>query len=48
LGPRGTKALNASRKIEVRQSLRARIAENNALDIELYEFAKQLIAERKA
>lgn len=41
------KLLNTSRKIEVPQSLRARIAEDNALDIELYDFAKQLIGERR-
>jgi len=35
---------NVSVPVEAPESLRARIAEDNALDIELYEFAKVLIA----
>jgi hypothetical protein len=36
--------LNTTARVDVPKSLRARIAEDNALDIELYEFAKQLLA----
>jgi hypothetical protein len=36
--------LNATAPVDVPESLRARIAEDNALDVELYEFAKQLLA----
>jgi hypothetical protein len=35
--------VNTSAPVEVPESLRARIAEDNAIDIELYEFAKQLL-----
>jgi hypothetical protein len=35
---------NATAPAEAPESLRARIAEDNALDVELYEFAKQLLA----
>ena len=38
--------VNASAPVEVSDSFRARIAEDNALDIELYGFAKQLLATR--
>lgn len=38
--------LNASEPVEVADGFRERIAEDNALDIELYEFAKELIAAR--
>jgi hypothetical protein len=37
------KAMNTTAPVEVPKSFRARIAEDNALDIELYEFAKQLL-----
>jgi hypothetical protein len=43
--------VNTTGPVEVPESLRARIAEDNALDVELYEFAKQLVAaddERRA
>ncbi len=40
--------VNTSAPVEVADSFRARIAEDNALDIELYEFAKQLLATRDA
>jgi hypothetical protein len=36
--------VNPSTPVEVPESLRARIAEDNAFDVELYEFAKQLVA----
>jgi hypothetical protein len=36
--------VHATARVDVPESLRARIAEDNALDIELYEFAKVLIA----
>ena len=36
--------VNTTAPVEVPESLRARIAEDNALDVELYEFAKQLLA----
>jgi hypothetical protein len=36
--------VNASAPVEVPESFRDQIAEDNALDIELYEFAKQLVA----
>ena len=36
--------VNPTARVEAPESLRARIAEDNALDIELYEFAKVLIA----
>jgi hypothetical protein len=36
--------VNTSAPVEVPESFRARIAEDNALDIELYEFARQLLA----
>jgi hypothetical protein len=35
--------VNATRSVEVPQSLRARIVEDNAMDVELYEFARQLL-----
>jgi hypothetical protein len=38
--------MNATAPVDVPQSLRERIAEDNALDIGLYEFAKQLLAAR--
>jgi GT2 family glycosyltransferase len=38
--------LNTTDPIDVPQSFRDRIAEENALDVELYEFAKQLLATR--
>jgi hypothetical protein len=38
--------VNASVPVEVSEGFRARIAEDNALDIELYEFAGQLVALR--
>jgi hypothetical protein len=37
---------NTSAPVEVPESLRARIAEDNAFDIALYQFAKQLLDER--
>jgi hypothetical protein len=36
--------VNTTAPVEVPESLRTRIAEDNALDVELYEFAKQLVA----
>jgi Sulfotransferase family len=36
--------VNATARVDAPKSLRARIAEDNALDVELYEFAKVLIA----
>ena len=36
--------VNTSASVDVPESFRARIAEDNALDIELYEFARELIA----
>jgi hypothetical protein len=38
--------VNATSPVEVPESLRARIAEDNAFDVELYEFAKELLASR--
>ena len=38
--------LNTTDPVEVPQSFRERIAEDNALDVELYEFAKKLLASR--
>jgi Sulfotransferase family len=38
--------VNATSPVEIPESLRARIAEDNAMDVELYEFAKQLLATR--
>jgi GT2 family glycosyltransferase len=38
--------LNRTDPVDVSQSFRERIAEDNALDVELYEFAKQLVASR--
>jgi hypothetical protein len=35
--------VNATRPVDIPESLRARIADDNAIDIELYEFAKQLL-----
>ena len=37
---------NVSPSVEVSESLRARIAENNSLDIELYAFARELVRQR--
>jgi hypothetical protein len=42
------KTVNTSAPIEVSQEFRARIAEDNALDTELYEFGKDLLATREA
>jgi hypothetical protein len=39
----GPQIVNASTPVDVPESFRARIAEDNALDIELYEFAKRLV-----
>jgi len=36
--------VNATAPVQVPERLRARIAEDNAFDVELYEFAKQLLA----
>jgi hypothetical protein len=36
--------VNATAPVEAPESFRARIAEDNALDVELYEFAKQFLA----
>jgi hypothetical protein len=38
--------VNATAPVEVTESFRDRIAEDNALDVELYEFAKQVVAGR--
>jgi hypothetical protein len=38
--------MNTSARVEIPESLRARIAEDNALDLELYEFAKQVLDDR--
>ncbi len=38
--------VNASAPTEVSDAFRARIAEENALDVELYEFAKELVESR--
>ena len=38
--------MNRTRPVEVNESFRARIAEDNALDVELYAFAQELIRER--
>jgi len=38
---------NATAPVEVSDGFRARLAEDNALDIELYEFAKRLLASRE-
>jgi len=38
--------VNTSTPVEVPDGLRARIAEDNAFDVELYEFAKELLATR--
>jgi hypothetical protein len=38
--------MNTSAPVEVSERFRSRIADDNALDFELYEFAKQLIAAR--
>jgi hypothetical protein len=38
--------VNASEPVEVPDAFRERIAEDNALDVELYEFARQLVASR--
>jgi hypothetical protein len=44
----GSEIVNASAPVEVPESFRARIAEDNALDIELYEFAQRLLATETA
>jgi hypothetical protein len=38
--------VNTSAPVEVPEGFRARIAEDNALDLELYDFAKGLLASR--
>jgi GT2 family glycosyltransferase len=38
--------LNTTESVDVQQSFRNQIAEENALDVELYEFAKHLVASR--
>jgi GT2 family glycosyltransferase len=38
--------LNTTDPVDVSQSFRDRIADDNALDVELYEFAKELVASR--
>jgi hypothetical protein len=38
--------VNTTAPVEIPESFRTRIAEDNALDVELYEFAKQLVASR--
>lgn len=38
---------NRTDPVDVPESFRARIAEDNAMDVELYELARQLVAERK-
>jgi hypothetical protein len=40
--------VNSSAPVEVPDRLRARIEQDNAFDIELYEFARQLLATREA
>jgi Sulfotransferase family len=40
--------VNRTEPVEVSQAFRARIAEDNAMDVELFAFARQLIAEREA
>jgi hypothetical protein len=40
--------LNTTAPVEVSESFRSRIAQDSALDIELYEFARQLLATRDA
>ena len=37
-------AVNTSKPVRVDESFRARIAEDNAFDVELYDFAKELLA----
>jgi hypothetical protein len=39
--------VNATAEVEVSDSLRTRIAEDNALDVELYEFAKRLVRDAR-
>jgi hypothetical protein len=39
---------NSTRSVDVSESFRARIAEDNAMDVELYEFAQKLCEERRA
>jgi hypothetical protein len=46
LGP--TAHANRTGTAEVDEAFRARIAEDNALDVELYEFARRLVADRAA
>jgi hypothetical protein len=38
--------VNTSAPVEVGEGFRARIAEDNASDVELYEFARRLLASR--
>lgn len=40
--------LNRTQPFAVSESFRARIAEDNAMDVELYAFAQQLVARRRA
>ena len=42
----GTTHVNRTKPIEVDESFRARIAEDNAMDVELYAFVQRLISER--
>ena len=44
LGPPGHG--NVTKKVAVRDSFRARIAEDNRLDMELYEYARKLLSRR--
>jgi hypothetical protein len=46
LGP--SQRVNESDRFEVPDAFRAQIAEDNAMDIELYEFARRLYGERRA
>jgi hypothetical protein len=39
---------NRTRPLDVPESFRARIAEDNAMDVELYEFARRLCEQRRA
>jgi hypothetical protein len=44
----GSTHANRTAPVEVSDSFRTRIAEDNALDVELYEYARQLIRDRRA
>ena len=46
LGP--SQRVNESDRFDVSDGFRARIAEDNAMDVELYEFATRLYEERRA